>query len=325
MDFKTSFSPPVLQAQLQHRHKVLLLGSCFTEHMSKRMANAKMQVIQNPSGILFNPISVAKCLHDIISHKQYGPSEMFEINEAYHNWYIHSKLGNPNINEALSNINNPLSEAHLHIQTADWVIITLGSAFAYWHNNEQLFVSNNHRASMNLFTKILLTQQQITDALQQQIDALKILNPDIQILFTISPVRHLRDGLIDNNRSKARLIEATHSLIAANVNVQYFAAYEIVIDELRDYRFYDIDFAHPNFMATEYVWQQFMATAIAPADHALFDAMADINIATQHKSSNVNSKVHQAFLASYAAKCQTMLSKYPYLNLSKELRYFNAV
>ncbi len=322
MQFKTNFTPPTLNPTIEHKSKVLLIGSCFTEHMSKRMEAAKMQVLQNPSGILFNPMAVAHCLQDIIDNKQYIASEMFEINETFQNWHIHSKLGSPKLDEALQNINRPIQVAHEFIQTADWVIITLGSAFAYWHLQEQIFVSNNHRAPMNVFTKTLLTHQQITETLQQQIDALTAVNPDIQILFTISPVRHLRDGLIDNNRSKARLIEATHALVEANAHMQFFAAYEIVIDELRDYRFYDIDFAHPNFMATEYVWQQFLATGIAATDHALFTELKDINIAIKHQSANVSSVAHQAFLANYANKCIALQNQFPHLNLQEEIAYF---
>jgi hypothetical protein len=324
MQFKTNFTPANLKPQVQHAHRLLLLGSCFTEHISKRMLAAKMHVMQNPSGILFNPMSVANCLNDIISNKQYKVSDVFNINEAWQSWHIHSNLGDADLQTTLQNINEPISSANDFVQNVDWVIITLGSAFAYWHNTQEIYVSNNHRAPLDLFTKKLLEVSEITEAMQTQIDALKKINPAVQILFTISPVRHLRDGLVDNNRSKARLIEATHALVAANANAQYFAAYEIVIDELRDYRFYDIDFAHPNFMATEYVWQQFLASSVATADHALLTELTDINIALNHKPFNATSKAHKAFLARYAEKCVALKAQHAYLNLANEISYFNA-
>jgi hypothetical protein len=323
MQFKTNFQLPNLSPKISHSQNVLLLGSCFTEHISKRLSTAKMKVLQNPSGILFNPISVANCLNDLIAKKQYTANDFFLIHEAWQNWNIHSNFGNANIDEAMENINTPISKAHFFLQKVNWVIITLGSAFAYWHINEKKYVSNNHRASLDLFEKKLLLVDEIIETLQMQLDALNKINPSVQIIFTISPVRHLRDGLIDNNRSKARLIEATHSLVQSNANVQYFASYEIVLDELRDYRFYDIDFAHPNFMATEYVWQQFLDSAIDHNCNKAFIEFAALQVAFHHKPFNAKSEAHQSFLKANLQKCESLQLQYPYVNLDEEIAHFS--
>ncbi len=323
MQFKTNFTAPTLKPALQHHQSVMLIGSCFTEHMSKRLAMAKMQVMQNPNGILFNPISVSNCINDIITNKTYTADSLIYINEAWQHWQVHSNYGHMQQAKALQNINDPIQQAHKFIQQTDWLIITLGSAFAYWHNELQIYVSNNHRAPASVFTKKLLPVTEITNALQTSIDALLKINPSIQILFTISPVRHLRDGLIDNNRSKARLIEATHHLCEVNNNVQYFPAYEIVIDELRDYRFYDIDFAHPNYMATEYVWQQFMQAGISHADHTIFSELMEIHTALNHKVFNEESEAHKNFKQKYLTLCYTIKAQFPYIDLAKEIAYFN--
>jgi GSCFA family len=186
-----------------------------------------------------------------------------------------------------------------------------------------MHVSNNHRAPAATFDRELLDVGFITENLKQEIAVAKKLNPHLKIICTVSPVRHLREGVIDNNRSKARLLESVHQIVADIENCFYFPSYEIVIDELRDYRFFDIDNAHPNFLATEYVWQRFIDKCIADEDKLLIQELKQIAIAKNHKPFNANSEAHQQFLKTHLQKCIDLEIQHPHLNLSEEKKYFS--
>jgi GSCFA family len=323
MDFKINFDFPKQANAIKHHEKIMLIGSCFTENICKKMEEVGYQTFQNPNGIIFNPISVASSIRNVVKDIIYDENSLFYAHEAWHSWLHHSKFSNPNKALAIQNINNYNHEAHQFLKTCDWLIITLGSAFAYRHQEMDMHVSNNHRAPAATFTRELLDINFIIENLKKEIALAKSLNPSLKIIFTVSPVRHLREGVIDNNRSKARLIESVHQLVGEIGNCFYFPSYEIVIDELRDYRFFDIDNAHPNFLATEYVWQRFIEKCIADDDKVLIQELKQIAIAKNHKAFNAASQAHQLFLKTHFQKCEALEIQYPHLNLSNEKKYFS--
>jgi hypothetical protein len=318
MQFTYAFTP-----RIRHTDKIALIGSCFTEHISRRLEERKFSIIQNPHGILFNPVSVLASVRDAVHNVQYTEDSLFYLDEMWHSWLHHSQFSSPSKEECLQKINNSSANACQFLKSANWVIITLGSAFAYRHNELDMHVSNNHRAPAQWFTKELLEPSFILSTLQQCIGLLKEANPTVEIIFTISPVRHLRDGIIQNNRSKARLLESVHTLVESNSFCHYFPSYEIVIDELRDYRYYDIDFAHPNYLATEYVWQQFVKSSIDEADWKLLDSLHHINKAMQHKAVNPNSEAHAQFLLKNWEECIVLEKTFPHLHLENEKHFFS--
>ena len=213
-------------------------------------------------------------------------------------------------------------------------MITLGSAFAYTLNflnnitaNEQVgeegaVVANCHKVPTDKFNKKLFSAHEIEEALQQMLERLIAFNPGIKIIFTISPVRHLRDGFIENNRSKATLIQAVHALIGKAENLFYFPAYELVIDDLRDYRFYAEDMVHPNYAATNYVWDKFIGTCIDEATQKLLKEINTINAAKSHKPFNPTSQQHKNFLQLNLEKVNQLSNQYPYINFEEEKNYF---
>jgi hypothetical protein len=322
--FSISFPIAQWQKPIQHIDAIALIGSCFTENITSKLAQSGFRTLQNPHGILFNPASVLKCIEDIATQKVYTESDLFYLHEAYHSWYHHSRFSGITAAEALHKINTSIAEAKQFISAANIVVLTLGSAFAYRHLEKNILVSNNHRAPSQEFEKTLLPIDQIQSMLEQCIRLLHTIHPAIRVVFTISPVRHLRDGVIDNNRSKARLLEAVHSITEQHKDQTiYFPSYEIVMDELRDYRFYDIDFAHPNYTATQYVWERFKAIAIDHSCHALMEKLQQIHIAKNHRSSNPSSIAHQDFLQKHLALCKALQEEFPYLDLSEEIGYFS--
>lgn len=300
----------------------MLIGSCFTEHISGRLEHHKFKVLSNPHGILFNPLSVAACLDSYISGKNYNENQLFYLNELWNSWDHHTRFSGIDINKVLGNINQSQNDASAFIANADWLIITLGSSFQYFLKENGRHVANNHRAPAQWFEKKMLGIDEIISGFMATLDRLFALNPKIKILFTISPVRHIRDGVVDNNRSKARLIESVHTLCSRFNNVFYFPAYELVIDILRDYRFYDIDFVHPNYMATSYVWEQFVNSAIRPSDHEIMKQVQEITTSRAHRPRFPETRAHKKFMDTNLNKINELMDKYTFLDLSEEARYF---
>jgi len=323
MQFMLTLDIPTLPKPIVYTDNILLIGSCFTEHISDRLQQHKFNVLSNPHGILFNPLSVAASLDGYIDGKTYNEKDLFYLNELWNSWDHHTRFSNIDATAALHTINRSQADATDFIKKSDWVIITLGSAFQYYLKETGTPVANNHRAPAQWFEKKLLGIDEITTALSNTIQKLHEANPFAQVLFTISPVRHIRDGVVDNNRSKARLIESVHTLCSKYEHAHYFPAYELVIDILRDYRFYDIDFVHPNFPATMYVWEHFVKSSITPAAQEIMPQVQEIITARSHRSRFPETSAHKKFKESYAAKTKALMDKYPFLNMQDELNYFN--
>ncbi|MEO5891857.1 MAG: GSCFA domain-containing protein, partial [Ferruginibacter sp.] len=205
----------------------------------------------------------------------------------------------------------------------DWLFITIGSAFVYELKNQEV-VANCHKVPTDKFDKRLLNAEEVTAALQKMLDGLFAVNPSVKIIFTISPVRHLRDGFVENNRSKSTLIQAVHQLVDTNKNLFYFPAYEFVIDDLRDYRFYAEDMVHPNYAATNYVWEKFVPACIDEAAQKLMKEINIINAARNHKPFNPSSEQHKRFLQTNLERINQLHKQCPYINFDEEINYFSA-
>lgn len=323
MKYSLNLDIPPLKKPISYADKVLLLGSCFTEHIADRLQQHKFDVLANPHGILFNPLSVAHSIDSYLSGKVYTKDDLFYLNELWNSWDHHTRFSDTDADHALAGINHSGQAAAGFIRSAGWVIITLGSAFQYYLKDNSRHIANNHRAPAQWFEKKLLSVDEITVALSSSLQQLAAVNPQAQVLLTISPVRHIRDGVVENNRSKARLIESVHQLCSSFNNVHYFPAYELIIDILRDYRFYDIDYVHPNFLATNYVWERFVQACIAPDNYPLMEAVNDIMTACRHRPRFSDTAAHQQFRATYAQKINRLIQLHPFLNLSEEKDFFS--
>lgn len=328
MNFTLPLTIPKAETPIQHHDKILLTGSCFTEHMSSRLESGKMAVLANPGGIMFNPESVAANLRAAMESKVYTAEDIFLLNETWNAWDFHSQFSGIDRETTLDAMNAAVAGASGFLAEARWLIVTLGSAFQYFTTalagEAGRGVANCHRAPGQWFNKQLLHTDTIVATWQALIADLKIFNPQLNIIFTISPVRHVRDGVVDNNRSKARLIEAVHTLTEQFAQCSYFPAYEIVIDILRDHRFYDVDMIHPNYAATQYVWEQFADTWFTADTRKLLARIQDIQIAKHHKVRFPETEAHSKFKASYLQKLTELKTLYPYLDLAEELAYFSS-
>ncbi len=327
--FKLNLVPQKSNILINYSDSLFLVGSCFTENMGAKFKHHLFSVYENSHGILFNPISVCNALEDCIQLKQYHAKELFLLNELWHSWQHHSRFSDITPEGALEKINDAIATAHLHLKSAKHIVITLGSAWLYEitkeaPSGEGMVVANNHKAPANWFFKKLINPDALIEKLNSLVHKLKIFNPDLHIIFTISPVRHLREGLVDNNRSKAVLIQAVHELVGKHNQLSYFPAYEYVIDDLRDYRFYAEDLVHPNYTATQYVWEKFIETYMPNLTQQAMKQVAEIQLAKQHKPFFAGSIEHQKFLNSMIQKTEQLQLDCPFLDLASILASFKA-
>jgi hypothetical protein len=328
MNFHLAFTPKPFATTIHHQQKLLLIGSCFTENMGAKLKQHKFEVLENPNGILFNPMSITKSVSAYLQNKQYTADELFYQNESWNSWEHHSRFSHPDKEQCLQGINESQQRAHGFLKNADWLLLTLGSAFAYTlvtgssAGVQGSVVANCHKVPTDKFNKKLLSVEDVTFALEQMLTELKIANPSIKIIFTISPVRHLRDGFVENNRSKATLIQAVHALVEKEADRFYFPAYELVIDDLRDYRFYAEDMVHPNYAATNYVWEKFVDACIDEPTRKLMAEINVINAAKSHKPFHPTSQQHKKFLQTNLEKVNQLSSQHPHINFEAERHYF---
>jgi hypothetical protein len=322
MEFQLPITLAPLIPPIRYGEKILLTGSCFTEHIGNQLGEWKFDVLQNPHGILFDPASVASALVSYIQNRSYGEEDLVFFNELWQSWQHHSLFSSIDKEKGLQAINASQSSAHVFLKEAKWLIITLGSAFSY-RLLDGTPVANCHRAPAQVFDKHLMTIEEINAALDNCLYQLFRFNPDIRVIFTVSPVRHIRDGVIDNNRSKARLIESVHHLAGKFDRIFYFPAYELVIDVLRDYRFYDVDMVHPNYPATQFVLEKFTRYCIDETSQRILEEVKKIVIARRHKPFQPATMAHRRFLQDHWQKTNDLLEKYPFLRLEEELDYFS--
>ncbi|TDH28864.1 GSCFA domain-containing protein [Segetibacter sp. 3557_3] len=307
--------------KINYQDGILIVGSCFTEHIGGRLLDYKFRVLQNPSGILFDPLSVCSSLNAYLTNEPLDGSELYYLNELWHSWDHHSSFSGQNKEDVVACINETRAVAHKFITRASWIIITLGSSFHYRLKESGKRVANCHRAPAQLFTKEMIGISETTECLQTTIANLKKVNPAINILLTVSPVRHIRDGVVENNRSKARLIESVHDLVENNSNLHYFPAYEIMVDVLRDYRFYDIDLVHPNYAGTEYVFEQFRDHFIDPASVAVMEKIKQVTTGCKHRPFQPNTMAHRAFLSNTMSKLKEISATNPDIDFNDEDAY----
>lgn len=322
MDFMLDINIKSPDVPVQYGENIMLMGSCFTEHIGNRLEELKFNTLQNPNGILFDPVSVCKSLVSYIENKQYTADDLFYLNELWQSWQHHSRFSGMDQQKVLEQINASQQKAHDFLKKADWLIVTLGSSFSYRlaENNES--VANCHRAPAQTFRKHLLSIEETVTSLDTTMHRLFHFNKKLKIIFTISPVRHIRDGVVENNRSKARLLEAVHHMVNKFDRLHYFPAYELVIDVLRDYRFYDVDMVHPNYPATEFVFEKFVQYYFSDASKDLMKEIRQIAIARKHRSMQPETNAHQQFLKSHLEKAQKLSAQHPFLDLSEEMEYF---
>ncbi len=304
---------------ISHRDKLLLIGSCFAGNIGKLLAEGKFDCDLNPMGILYNPLSIAQAVQQLRSGKEYVAEDLFHYRESWHSFMHHSSFSDEDPQKVLDKINGRIRQGNRSLREASWMIVTLGSAWVYEHLLTGEVVGNCHKLPEKEFHRRRLTVGEITERFSSLIGDLQLLNPDMRFLFTVSPIRHVRDGLAENQLSKSTLLLAVDELrYTFPEKVFYFPAYEIMMDELRDYRYYADDMIHPSSLAVRYIWERFVESAVSPDARKVMKSCEEIRQALEHRPFRPGSDEYKKFLRKILLRIDQLNEEYPNLDFQKE-------
>lgn len=311
MQFRTKISIPKTSNPINYNSKMVSLGSCFAVNMAEKLDYFKFQNTCNPFGILFHPMAIEKLIDFAVSGKQFTEEDIFFHNERWHSFDVHSDWSNSSKEELIANLNAIVQSTQQQIIEATHIIITYGTAWVYRNIATNAIVANCHKVPQKQFGKEILSVATIENSIQNTLDLIQKVNPKATIIFTVSPVRHLKDGFVENQLSKAHLITALHSSNFQLPISSYFPSYEIMMDELRDYRFYAEDMIHPNQIAIDYIWERFSEASISEESHSIMEEVHSIQKGLQHRPFNPNSESHQQFLSKLQDKMVKLQKQFP--------------
>lgn len=304
---------------------VLFIGSCFAGNIGQKMDDARFPTLVNPCGVLYNPLSVAAALDAIMENRLVSEDDLVERDGLWHSFMHHGRFSHPDLTTAVAHINQSTISAHSFLQSAEYAIVTFGTGYVYEHKLEQRVVANCHKFPDIDFNRYLLDPEEIIDAWKDLIVRLRVFNPSIKIIFTVSPVRHWRDGAHNNQVSKSVLILAIDKLVHLFDKVTYFPAYEIVMDELRDYRFYDAAMMHPNEVAIDYIWQRFTQSRFSPDAQSFLKEVSKIVRARHHRPSGHPTASYHIFIQQTLDSILELSRRYPAACLADDEKWFQDI
>lgn len=319
MEWFTSVVLPADYPRLAHSHRLMLLGSCFATGMGERLLSAKFRCDVNPYGVLYNPLSIGVALRQMMERKVYVADELYCYNRCWHSAMHHGDFSAATPEEALRRINARLHAASDEIYEIDFLLLTFGSSVVYEDSTTGNVVANCHKLPEVCFRRRRLSVGEIKEVYLSLLADLFARNAKVKVYLTVSPIRYLRDGLHESQLSKATLLLAVDEICRAYPQrVFYFPAYEMLMDELRDYRFYADDMVHPSEKAVDYVWKRFCTACIRPDALPVMNACRDVQRMLQHRPFRPSSDEHKRFLEQIVLKIDRLIEKYPYLDFQKE-------
>ncbi len=314
MNLQTKIPLQPKEPQIDYTSGILSLGSCFAENIGEKLSQYKFRNDINPFGILFHPKAIETFLWMATQDEKYTETDLFFMNERWHCFDAHSSLSSTDKNTLLNHLNEKLAVTKAKIQTSSHVIITLGTAWVYRLKALDMIVANCHKIPQKEFQKELLSVNEVVQCLQNCIHLVRAINPSVQFIFTVSPVRHSKDGFVENTRSKSHLFTAIHHVIDKIKGASYFPAYEIMMDELRDYRFYNEDMIHPSKLAIQYIWECFIEVWISKEATQVMNKVEEIVKGISHKPFNPQSVAYQKFLKKLELKKEQLTREHPHMS-----------
>ncbi|MEZ5039295.1 MAG: GSCFA domain-containing protein [Saprospiraceae bacterium] len=323
--FRTLVTPGNYPFNIDHTTKILSIGSCFASHIAKRLEQAKFSTYLNPFGIIYHPLAIAKGLTDLLDGKQIEATSLFLHQDLWHSFDFHSQFSHPDPTIALSQMNQSLALARSFLSEAKVLMVTLGTAGAFIHQKSERLVANCHKLPATDFKRQRLSVAEIRNSLSAAFSRLHQQQPDLKIILTLSPVRHIKDGLVENQRSKASLLLAIDHLCMDHPYIHYFPAYEMVIDDLRDYRFFEPDLIHPSKLAIDYIWGHFQAAFFSEESQQLVQRIRKMVQASLHRPFHPNTPSHQLFARQQLEGIQALKHAHPHLDFSKEENHFKTI
>lgn len=324
--FRSTFPIEKAPFGLSHDNRMLLLGSCFTENMGSRLAALKFNARVNPFGIVYNPLSISRVLERLLDgNRPFSAGELALHAGLWHGWDHHGSLSDPDAETLLDRLNARYSDTAAFLRQTDRLILTLGTAEVFFLHSDGQPVANCHKAPAALFQERRIGVAEAVDALLGVFERLKQALPNLQILLSVSPIRHLRNGPVANQRSKAVLLLACAELCDRLSFVRYFPAYELLLDDLRDYRFYERDLSHPSGLAQDYIWEKFADTFFSPATAQLTERLRQLQAALQHRPFRPDSAEHRQFARKQLDLIASLETAAPELDFSTEKAYFQQI
>ena len=300
--------------QIDYNSEIFFLGSCFSENIGDKFEYFKFQSSVNPLGILFHPLAIENLITRSINKDYYSEDEIVCHNEQWSSLDAHSRLNSSTKEEVLTNLNNALDQTHKQLDESTHITITLGTSWVYRHIASDRIVANCHKLPQKQFLKELLSVEEITQSLEAIISLVRSINPKVNFIFTVSPVRHIKDGFVENTQSKSHLIAAIHNVVESRKQQYYFPSYEIMMDELRDYRFYNEDMIHPSEVAIDYIWEKFKHVWLSEDTLKISKLVASIQAKKTHRPFNSESEAHQLFLTKLQFEIEDLQKEYPAIN-----------
>ena len=310
MKFRTIIEVPESSEKITYQDKIFGLGSCFVTNIQNKLDYYQFQNYINPFGTVFNPVSIRKLLQRVVNQELFNEQDLFFHQNLWKSFDLHSEFNRTDKIDYLQAINDKINRANQFLKTADWLFLTFGTAWVYHHKKTGEIVNNCHKVPQKEFDKIILTPTEIADELKNIIQLARKANLKIKILMSISPVRHLKNGFVENQRSKSHLITAVHTLKDA---IHYFPSYEILMDDLRDYRFYKDDYIHPNQLAINYIWKIFSESIISSNATSIMKQIDKIRQSLAHKSFNPGSLQDLNRMSKLQTEITAMQQKYKWM------------
>ena len=319
--FFTEVNIPNSSEEIKYSDKIMTLGSCFAENIGKKMSDSFFQTDINPFGVLYNPVSVLQSLDLLMSEKQFEEKDLFQYQSLWHSFNHSSLFSDESIESTLVKINNRLNSSRQFFKSTQILLITFGTAWVFEDVESGKIVANCHKLPGNRFRRYRLDFQQIIDHYNPMLRQLKEQIPSLQLIFTVSPIRHWKDGAHENTVSKSTLHLSVDALEKRFDFVHYFPAYEIMMDELRDYRFYDSDMLHPSAVAVNYIWQRFSDTYFSAETQKLNKELEQIRNDLNHRPLHSKSAEYQLFILNIEKRKAKIKALYPdFGNLFDEVR-----
>ncbi len=322
MRFRTEINLSKSDLNIEHRHRIITFGSCFAYNISGYLSEYRFRVKANPFGVLYNPISVYNAVEAVKENRRFSKDDLIYDQGEWHSFYHHSDFSHHDPEICLRKINSRTEETAEFIKKADIAILTYGTSFVYKHRRQNMVVSNCHKLPADEFEHYRLTHEVCTDVINNTVDLLQSVNPEVKIILTVSPVRHWKDGAVENQRSKAVLLLSVENIVKKRQGCYYFPSYELLLDDLRDYRFYEDDLLHPNKQATDYIWKKFNDAFITDNCRESMKEIEKLNKARYHRLRNPLSNQAKSFFKSQLKRIEDLRNKYPFLELDDDYNYF---
>lgn len=317
-NFRTEVKIRESKDKFNYNSKAIMLGSCFTENIGEQLSKYKFDVNINPFGVLYNPISVGNSLKILIENKEFFEEDLNFANDMWFSFSHHGRFSSADVNDCLHSINTEIKKSSLDLANSDVLYITFGTSWVFELIDSGVIVSNCHKLPAKEFNRYRLDVDEIVKFYKELIVSLSIYNPSLKIVFTVSPIRHWKDGAHGNQLSKATLLLAVEQLVELFEQASYFPSYEIVMDELRDYRFYGEDMLHMNSTSVNYIWSRFMDTYMENEALAVMKQVEKIVSAASHRPFNPDTLNHQQFITNTLNDIANLESQYPNIVFDKE-------